>query len=344
MLNYIKQLIKKNIKSLFLFVTIGIIIFISSYYEYSLIIKTPIDPTDTAKISFLIKKGESVKEIGDKLQEKDLISSPYVFYTYIKLNNLDKNIISGRFYLQKSMSIIDMGNTITNPKNAEIIITIQEGLRIEDIDKKLTDLEVIKEGDFMAAAKAFDGWKYYNFLDQKTLSPLKYPIEGYLYPDTYFLNPADFKPNRLIYTALDNFEKKFKDLQPLIKKHSINEIITMASIIENEIYGEENRAIVSGILWKRIENNWFLGADATILYVTADRKITSADLELDSPYNTRKSKTLPPGPICNPSIESIKAAMFPKESTYWYYLTDKDGKAIFSKTNEEHNENKAKYL
>jgi len=344
MLNYIKQLIKKNLKSLLILIPIGIIVLISTYYEYTLIIKTPIDATDTAKVSFLIKKGDSPKKIGDNLKEKGLISSPNSFYAYIKLNSLDKSIIAGRFYLQKSMNIIDIGKAITDPKNAEIIVTIQEGLRIEDIDKKLTDLEVIQKGDFMAAAKAFDGWKYYSFLDQKTLSTLKYPIEGYLYPDTYFLNPVDFKPNRLIYAALDNFEKKTLDIIPLIKKHSVNEIITMASIIENEIYGEENRSLVSGILWKRIENNWFLGADATILYVTEDRKITSADLELDSPYNTRKSKSLPPGPVCNPSIESIKAAMFPKESPYWYYLTDKNGKAIFSKTNEEHNANRAKHL
>jgi len=338
------KLTSKNLKSLLISVSVIIIIIISTYYEYSLIIKTPIDPLNTEKTSFLIKKGETVKEIGEKLKEKGFINSPYVFFAYIKLNNLDTKIISGRFYLQKSMSIIDISSIITDAKNAEVILTIQEGLSLKDIDAKLVELELITPGELLEAAKNFNGWEYYTFLDKETLSKLKYPIEGYIYPDTYFLNPADFKPNKLIYAAMDNFENKFKDLEPLIKRHTINEIITMASIIENEVYGEENRSIVSGILWKRLGNDWFLGADATLLYITEDREITKEDLEIDSPYNTRKSKGLPLGPICNPSIESIKAAMYPKETPYWYYLTDKNGKAIFSKTNEEHNNNRAKYL
>jgi len=119
----------------------------------------------------------------------------------------------------------------------------------------------------------------------------------------------------------------------------------MASIIENEVFGAENRKIVSGILWKRFENSWPLGADITLLYTKEDRKITAEDLASDSPYNTRKLQGLPPGPISNPSLESIEAAMFPKESSYWFYLTDPDnGEVIYAKSNEEHNQNRAKYL
>jgi len=340
----LKNTFPKTLKSVFIFAIIVVAIAISTYYEYSLILKTPKDALDTEKISFLIKKNQSVREIGKSLEESEIIDSSQVFYAYVKLNDFDKKIISGRFYLQKSMNIIDIVNTITEPKNAEILFTIQEGLLLRDIDKKLVELDMIAPGEFLQAAKNFEGWNYYEFLNKEELSQLEYPIEGYIYPDTYFLNSADFKPNRLIYTAMDNFENKFKDLYPLIKKHSVNEIITMASIIENEVYGEEDRKIVSGILWKRLENNWFLGADATLLYIKDDRQISGKDLKIDSKYNTRSSKGLPPGPICNPSIESIKAAMYPKESEYWYYLTDKKGKVIYSKTNEEHNINRAKYL
>jgi UPF0755 protein len=119
----------------------------------------------------------------------------------------------------------------------------------------------------------------------------------------------------------------------------------MASIIENEVFGKDNREIVSGILWKRLDSGWKLDADSTLLYITKDRKITAEDLQLDSPYNTRKNGGLPPGPICNPSVESIVAAMFPKESNYWFYLTTSDtGEVIYAETNDQQNANKAKYL
>ena len=187
--------------------------------------------------------------------------------------------------------------------------------------------------------------KYYKFLDKKILETLASPLEGYIYPDTYFLDPADFKPEDLIYLTLDNFEKKITELPKSQSKYSFHQIITMASIIENEVRNFSDRKMVSGILWKRLENAWPLGADATLLYITNDRKITSEDLEIDSPYNTRKYAGLPPGPVSNPSIESITAAIFPEQSNYWFYLTTLDtGEVIYAETNEEHNANRKKYL
>jgi UPF0755 protein len=167
-------------------------------------------------------------------------------------------------------------------------------------------------------------------------------LEGYLYPDTYFLTPTGFDPKDVIYLTLDNFENKIKELN--IDKTKIHEIVTLASIVENEVYGAENRKIVAGILKKRMANGWTLDADITLLYLKDDRKITSADLESDSPYNTRKNKGLPPSPIGNPSIESISAVLNSKDSPYWFYLTASDGEVIYAKTNEEQNVNRAKYL
>jgi UPF0755 protein len=316
-----------------------------SYLKYRNHINTAVDPGDDTKISFTIKKGDSVEKIGEKLMELGLVKSDFSFDIYVSFNDFDKKILAGRFYLKKSMTTKQIVENITDIKNAEFVITIQEGLKITDIDKKLVDLELINAGEFIQAVKAFNGWEYYTFLDQKTLSKLDLPLEGYLYPDTYFLDPSSFKPHKLIYAALDNFEKKTKDLLPQLKKHSVHQIVTMASIIEKEVFGSQNRKTVSGILWKRLENNWPLGADATLLYKKTDNKITQEDLESDSPYNTRNSQGLTPGPISNPSIESIEAAMFPQESSYWFYLTEpKNGEVIYSVSNEEHNQNKAKYL
>lgn len=314
------------------------------YWKYQHDISTPVDKNSTEDISFQIKKGETPKEIGKNLKEESIISSDFFFYWYTKFHNFGEKIIAGRFVLTKSMNIKEIVQTIIDPSKAEYIITIQEGLAAKNIDEKLVELGLIKAGEFLEEVRKFNGWEYYAFLDKKTLEKLDLPVEGYLYPDTYFLDPLDFKPHDMIYKAMDNFEKKTAEVLPEIKNHTLNEIITMASIIENEVYGAENRKIVSGILWKRLDNGWKLDADSTLLYITDDRIISEEDLQIDSPYNTRKNKGLPPGPICNPSLESIEAAMYPNESEYWFYLTTKEGEVIYAKTNEEQNQNREKYL
>ncbi len=308
-------------------------------------INKPISPEDEISISFQIKQGESAKTIAEKLESQGVIKSARSFNIYVKRNNLDKNFLTGRFLLNKGMNVPQIIETLSNPAKAETIITIQEGLMIRDIDKKLTEMKLTSEGDFISAIKTFNDWDKYDFLDKSKLSRLEIPLEGYIFPDTYFLNSDNFQPEELIYKALNNFERKWKTVEDQLNEHTIHEIITMASIIETEVFGEEDRKLVSGILWKRLENNWRLDADATLLYIKNDRTITKEDLQSDSPYNTRKKTGLPPGPISNPSIESINASLNPKKSDYWFYLnTKKTGETIFSKTNEEHNINRARYL
>ena len=328
-----------------LLLIISVIAAYAGYSKYNSYIFDPVDKNSGTEISFQIKKGQTAKEIGKNLAEKELIKNSTAFYFYTKSQDLSEKLIAGRFLLKKSMNVPEILQTITDPAQAEYIITIQEGLKVKDIDQKLVDLGLIKANDFNNAVKNFTGWQFYSFLDKEILESLEFPLEGYLYPDTYFLDPESFKSEDLIYLALDNFEKKFGPKAKEIKKHTIHQIITMASIIENEVFGETDRKIVSGILWKRFENDWALGADATLLYITDDRKLSSEELAIDSSYNTRKNRGLPPGPISNPSIESIEAAMYPEESEYWFYLTTPDtGEVIYSKSNEEHNVNKEKYL
>ena len=179
-------------------------------------INTPVDENDSTKISFQIKKGTTPREVTKTLEEKGLIQSNLFLYLYIKLNSLGENIIAGRFLLDKSMTGKEIVQTISDPANAEFVITIQEGLTVKDIDKKLVDLELTETGDFIEEVKNFDGWEYYPFLDRKTLSQLEIPLEGYLYPDTYFLDSTDFQPHDLIYLCLDNFEQKTKELNSII--------------------------------------------------------------------------------------------------------------------------------
>ena len=119
----------------------------------------------------------------------------------------------------------------------------------------------------------------------------------------------------------------------------------VASLIEKEVILEKDKALVSGIIYKRLQNGWTLGIDAALLYEKDNNKITYEDLNSNSPYNLRKIKGLPPTPICNPSLSSIQAALNPKKSAYWFYLTKPiTNEVVYSKTNDEHNLNKRKFL
>lgn len=338
---------KKALLVILAILLINIFLFTKTYFSN---ISTPVDKNDTSEISFTVKKNSTLHEVANNLEDKGLIKSSFSFYIYGKLHGTSAKLIAGRFKLKKSMTAEEIANMLIDASKSEFIITIQEGLTIKDIDQKLVEIGLIKDGEFLSAAKNFDGWKYYQFLDKNTLSKTQVPLEGYLYPDTYYLDPSDFKPNKLIYKALDNFEKKLNTAidsnknNAILSKYSIKDIVIMASILEKEVFGKNDRKIVAGILWKRLENGWLLGADATLLYEKNNNKITTKDLQKDSPYNTRKVKGLPPTPIGNPSIDAISATLNPTQTDFWFYLSAKDGTTVYAKTNDEQNTNKAKYL
>jgi UPF0755 protein len=185
----------------------------------------------------------------------------------------------------------------------------------------------------------------YDFLKDK---PENLSLEGYLFPDTYLIEKKESLEN-IVKIILNNFDKKLnQNLRDEIKKQNkgIFEIITMASLIEKEVINYEDKQIVSGILWKRIKAGVPLQVDASVVYAlnAKKEKISIEDTKINSPYNTYKYRGLPLGPICNPGLESIKAAIYPKETNYWYYLSKPSGETVFSKTLEEHNIAIYKYL
>jgi UPF0755 protein len=172
--------------------------------------------------------------------------------------------------------------------------------------------------------------------------------EGYLFPDTYYF----YKNSSLdvvIQKMKDNFNSKIDD--GLIKEienqgKTLYDVLKMASILEREVVSDDDRVIVSGIFWKRIKLGMPLQADITIAYILGiDKwKYSSEDIKINSPYNTYTNLGLPPTPICNPGLSAIRAAIYPKQTDYLYFLSAPDGTTIYAKTLEEHNRNKAKYL
>lgn len=316
--------------------------------RYNDFLKTPVRAGSSLNISFSIKKGDSLNNIAKNLKEKELILNENAFVRYARSNNIDRKIIAGRFLLNQNMVIPDIAKKITDPAQGEIILTVPEGFTIKEIDQRLADLGVNQMDDFVKAVKEFNLYDKYPFLVEENIRKLAYPLEGFLFPDTYFLDPNRFKNQDLIELMLKNFQKKMpEDLIAISKlnSQSLYDVITMASIVEKEIKTVKDRPIVAGILWKRLKNGWQLGADATLLYLKDSRTIGQKQLQEDFPYNTRKNTGLPPGPISNPGLISINAAINSEPSPHFYYLTKPgSGEVVYAKTNDEHNANKAKYL
>lgn len=209
----------------------------------------------------------------------------------------------------------------------EITITIPEGLNARQI------------GDLLEKKGLFAGSVFVAEAGRE---------EGFLFPDTYRFY-KDAKPADVISKMKENFNKKLtRDILDEIaaQKQTLKNIITMASILEEEVRGEEDMKIVAGILWKRIDRGMGLNVDAALTYVLGktSAELTDGDLKYDSPYNTYLYRGLPPTPISNPGLSTINAALNPTTSKYFYYLTGKDGKTYYAETLEGHTLNKRKYL
>lgn len=316
------------------------------WYQFSL---SPVNTSDTTRTSVTIPKGSSVKQIAKTLKDQGLIRSSLAFVTYVRTRGVDTVLQAGTFILRPDLSVREITDALRRGIAEEGILTIPEGFTVKDIDALLAEKGILNPGEFTECAKTCD-LADYDFLPKAVdLAERGGKVEGYLYPDTYFVVLDDFTAEAFLKRLLDTFEKRVvRDLEADLKKteRSLHQIVTMASLIEEETRKEDERATVSGILWKRFDAGAGLGVDATVRYILEKQTgaLTVADLNSNSAYNLRKFRGLPPGPIASPSLSAIKAALHPSETPYWYYLHGSDGQIRYAETNEDHNVNKYKYL
>jgi len=299
------------------FISILLILFFLGVFLYqgAYLPKSPISVEEKL---FLVERGQNLFQIGENLGKEGLIKNRFFFDFYVLTQGAQRKLQAGQYYFSSSISIAEITKKIISGDVAKIIITIPEGFTVKQIEERL-GLELPGKN-----------------------------LEGFLFPDTYQF-PLGVGGDEVVKKMKDNFDKKLTaDLREEIERQgkTIFEIVTMASLIEKEVKTKEDKELVSGILWKRLKNNIPLQVDATITYITGKRttRISKEETQIDSPYNTYKYLGLPIGPICNPGLESILAALYPKSSQYWYYLSVPEEETIFSKTLEEHNIAKAKYL
>ncbi len=328
----------KIIVSFFLIVS-----FSFSWFYYQVYL--PREPSCENEIVFLIPKGESFFEIGDNLEKEGIISSSFYFKIYALLTGSFNRFQAGNYIFCTDDNIKNVSETMKRGDVAQKKVTIIEGWNIRDIAEYFESLNLADKEVFLRKMKSSDFDYLYSFLEEK---PKETGLEGYLFPDTYFI-PYSADVESIIELMLANFDNKLNtDLKSEIEKQekSFFDIITIASLIEKEVREYEDKRLVSGIIRKRLEIGMPLQIDATISYITGRRTtvISTDETKIDSPYNTYKYRGLPIAPICNPGIESIKAALYPEESDYLYYLSKPDGETVFSRNHQEHVIAKNKYL
>lgn len=330
-------------------IIIFVLIIIAVGFLYWRGLNSPVNANGKEQI-FIVNKGEAVKQVADNLKKENLIRS--VNYFKYQIGSSD-NIKAGEYIISPKLStreiikILTVGEAISQEKSIRII----EGWNNKDIGAYFEKNNIIPAKDFLALTKApLSEWKF-NFIKPNFLNdaPKEAGLEGYLFPDTYRIF-NDTTAEGVILKMLDNFGKKVTPgMTEEIKrqKKTIYEIVTMASVIEKEVRSVDDMKIVSGIFWDRIKNGEALGSCATLAYILGVNKpqYSLEDTKIESPYNTYKYRGLPPGPIANPGFNAINAAVYPEFTAYNYFLSDPaTGKTIYSRTLDEHNANKYKYL
>lgn len=263
-----------------------------------------------------IERGMGVVEISQKLKDEKAIKSRLAFLTLATILNKSREIKSGRYFFNEPLSFFSILDRLVKGDSgvSPIKALIPEGATVKEI------------------AELFGGFNNFNkevFLREAA------SMEGYLFPDTYLFMP-DSDARLIIKIMRDNFSRKAGVVG--------SDIVIMASLIEKEVPNGGDRKIISGILWKRLKTGMPLQVDAVFPYITGKRKISLDDLKINSPYNTYLYKGLPPGPISNPGLDAVDAALNPVESPYFYYLSDKNGKTHFATSFAKHLKNKKKYL
>lgn len=340
-----------NIYIAILVLILSISIFSYSLYHYCLTGTS----NDNSLKTIEIKPG-SIDSIATTLKEKNFIRNKLAFKVYIKLTG-QTNLKAGIYSLSKDMGVIELVNTLEKGSNSsDLKITFKEGLNMRQIASLIEEktnntsdalYNILKDKEYLKSL--ID--EYWFLTDDILNDKIYYSLEGYLFPNTYFFSSEDVTIKTIIETMLDETKKQLEDYKDKIENndYSIHELLTMASIVEKEGVLSSDRKIMADVLYKRLDRNWSLGCDVTTYYGLkinqGDKDANELDLNgCNDDYNTRCAtfKGLPVSPICNPSIDAIKAAIEPKKTKYMYFQADKNGKIYFAKTNDEHNSIKAK--
>ncbi|MGE7587320.1 endolytic transglycosylase MltG [Peribacillus sp. NPDC101480] len=348
----VRKIIMITIASLILL--IGIVGLVGFLYINSAM--KPVDPDDDTIKKVKIPIGSSVNGISTLLEEQGIIKDARVFKYYIKFRN-ESGFQAGEYKLSPSMPIEDIVTSIKTGKlmkEAAMKITIPEGKQLVQI----ADIIAVKTGeDPKKVFKKLNDKKFVNSMQEKFPQLLTseienekvlYPLEGYLFPATYDFYEEKPTLESIVIEMLKKTEETLQAYETQMDKndYSVHEMLTFASLVEEEATAQVDRGKIASVFYNRIEEDMPLQTDPTVLYAKGSHKsrVYYKDLEVKSPYNTYKNKGLPPGPIANAGTTSIDAVLKPEKTDYLYFLATPEGEVLYSKTLDDHNVKKAEHI
>lgn len=328
-------------------ILIILFILIVGFFGGRYFLLAPVNPRSDDLVKVEIPDGIGAKEIASRLTEASAIRSSYGFTFLAILRGVRGELKAGIYEISTKESTSDVLDRIVRGDTLpeDVGVTIPEGFTLSQIAERFSSQEIVEKESFISAAKVSRFKEGFSFLDD---APEEATLEGYLFPDTYRID-QEMTAEDVIRRMLTEFKEKYaaaSNERGDVDVDSVHAIVTMASIVEREVKNYEDMQIVAGILWQRYEDGWGLDADATIRYAVDNWKdpLTDKELKIDSPYNTRKYRGLPLGPIGNPGLSSLRATLNPKKTDYRFYLSAPNGVTVFSSTLEEHNQAKREHL
>ncbi len=302
-------------------------------FIYSIILNWKIHCPDP-DLLITISKGASAGSVATSLNKSECLENESIFKLALTLTMKNKKIIPGRYNFKGITTIWQVVKMITSPSNDRVKVTLVEGWNLDRFAEELQKKLHIDSYEFKRLCRD------YNFIHALGVDAPS--LEGFLFPDTYILTRT--------YTEEDIVKilvNQFKHNWHLVQKHSsirmnMRELTTLASIIQGEAVYSDEMPTISSVYHNRLKKNMLLQADPTIQYILPGkpRRLYNKDLKIDNPYNTYKYRGLPPGPINNPGLAALMAAVNPKETEYLYFVADGEGRHTFTRTNAEHNEAK----
>lgn len=279
---------------------------------------------------FIVKHGEDVKSIAVNLMEEGYIRSDFFFETLVRLSRKERSVKSGQYNLEYKMKNTDILRVLSMGIVATIKFTVPEGYNIKQIAELLESRGITSSEEFLDACSSAD-----------MLDKYKIPFEnaeGFLFPDTYVI-AKDLKAHQIAEVMIKKFFENLHNISYMdYTQQDLKKTIIIASLVEREARLEEERAIIAAVFYNRLQKGKRLESCATVQYVLGKTKerLLFSDLKVNSPYNTYLHSGLPPGPIANPGISAINAAINPADVDYLFFVSKKDGGHYFSSTYKEH--------
>jgi UPF0755 protein len=314
-------------------------------------IETPAGDDSTA-VRFSINPGETAATIAQRLQREDLIRDAQLFLYLARYRGVDAHLEAGEYELRPNMTMDEIVDTLQHGRLREVMVTIPEGRRAEEVAELLEGQGLVDSGALLALVES--GAFAYDFLYGRPEGAAT-SLEGFLFPETYRV-PADYEAAQILEVMLSTFGERFSpEMREMAAENglTIHEVVTLASIVEREAVIPEERPTIASVYLNRLEQGMYLQSDPTVQYALGYQEDTDQwwkipmsleeDVQVDSPYNTYLYPGLPPGPVCNPGLASLQAVLEPAETTYLFFFSRFDGSHAFAETYEEHLRNQELY-